>query len=312
MHRIRLLGVLVSLTFLLVAPLVADERQPVSIDDVYQIDGPTDIAIAADGKSAVFIRRWNDRDSRSTRFSLWRAVGSADRAQPLEKGEPDVRRFVLSPNGKWIAFLSTRPRPDGSPSVEPLPPYTDVATDIWLMPVEGGRAVPLTGRGKPYGRVFTDPFYAGLAFSPDGKRLAFVADDGVDPRTPAEIENNVQVVREDQGEGYQGYTAAQIWIADLDSDTPGPAKQIRRITNDDAWYGDPQWAPDGKSGRPMGNRSWCTPIGPTIASRSATASTRTMTCGGSTWPTTRSRRSPAAPAPKSARGSLPMAGSSSA
>ncbi|HVV99433.1 MAG TPA: S9 family peptidase [Planctomycetaceae bacterium] len=221
-----------------------------SVDDVYRIDAPTDVMIAADGKSAVFIRRWNDRASRTTRYSLWRAVGSADRAQPLEKGEPDVRRFVLSPNGQWIAFLSTRPFPNGKPTVEPLPPYTDVATDVWLIPAEGGRAIPLAGPNKPYGRVFTDPFYAGLAFSPDGKRLVFVADDGRDPRTSAEIENNVQVVREDQGEGYEGYTAAQIWVADLDdldSGTAVAAKRVRRITNDGIWYGDPQWAHDGKS-----------------------------------------------------------------
>ncbi|HND55161.1 MAG TPA: S9 family peptidase, partial [Pirellulaceae bacterium] len=74
--------------------------------------------------------------------------------------------------------------------------------------------------------------------------------------------------------GYTGYRPAQIWVADLpDLATLGVAPQpttaspqatakaptasspmpsqmatrIRRISPDDAWYGDPQWSPDGKS-----------------------------------------------------------------
>jgi dipeptidyl aminopeptidase/acylaminoacyl peptidase len=106
----------------------------------------------------------------------------------------------------------------------------------------------LGGKGKPYGRVFTDSFYGHISFSPDGTRLLFVADDGRDPRTPAEIANHVQIVREDQGEGYEGYGAAQIWIAEL-AEQPGDvaASTITRVTHDDTWYGDPQWWPDGRS-----------------------------------------------------------------
>ena len=62
-----------------------------------------------------------------------------------------------------------------------------------------------------------------------------------DPRTEEERDRNVEVGRPVQGEGYTGYGTAQIWIADF------AAKAITRLTNDDVWYGDPQWSPNGKN-----------------------------------------------------------------
>lgn len=253
MNRTRLLLLSPLLALLLFcARLPAAERIPISIDDLYRFDAPTEIAISPDGASAVYVRRWNDRSSRTVRRSLWRSDEDAEHARPLEAGQADARRPVFSPDGRWIAFLSTRDFPDGRPAFAPVPPYSEAATDIWLMPASGGRAIPLAGSDKPYGRVLNDPFYGNLAFSPDGKRLVFVADDGRDRRTAAEIENNVEIVREDQGEGYEGYTASQIWIADL-AERPGrrrgggAARRVRRITHDDVWYGDPQWSSDGRS-----------------------------------------------------------------
>lgn len=120
--------------------------------------------------------------------------------------------------------------------------------DLWLIPSTGGTAIPLAGPDKKHGRVFHDPFYGRIAFSPDGKKLAFVADDSADPRSPDEVQNNVRIVRPDQGEGYTGYGPAQIWIAHLE-DRPGKfaAAKIDRLTRDDVWYGDPQWSKDGRT-----------------------------------------------------------------
>ncbi len=222
------------------------ERTPLRLDDIYRCDRATHLTLAPDLQSAVYCRQWFDAERRAYRYSLWRVEGEADSRRALEEGEPDARDPVLSPDGNWVLFFSTRPFADGTPAFQPVPPYSDSASDIWLIPPTGGKAIPLGGRQKPYGRVFGDSFYGHTAFSPDGKRLVFVADAARSRRTPQEVEAGVFVVREDQGEGYTGYGPAQIWIAELDEKPDDvAAKQITRVTDGDFWYGDPQWSPDG-------------------------------------------------------------------
>jgi dipeptidyl aminopeptidase/acylaminoacyl peptidase len=86
-----------------------------------------------------------------------------------------------------------------------------------------------------------------------------VADDGRDRRTKDEIENDVEIVQPDQGEGYTGYGPAQIYVAELnpqaDERRLSVAKKVKRITTDTVWYGDPQWSPDGKSLVVVANKS---------------------------------------------------------
>ena len=243
------LAAMVALSVLL-APWPATAQQPTkplwSIDDLYRMDGPQSVVLSPDAKSVAYIRRWIDGAALAERFSLWTFDGTATR--PLEAGQPDARSPVFSPDGRWIAVRSTRPRPEGWRQTPSVPPQSEAATDLWLVSTDGHRTLPLAGPDKPYGRVFHDLFYGRVAFSPDGRRLAFVADDGREQRTADEIAADVYVVRPDQGEGYTGYGTAQIWVADIDADAEEfAAKSIRRLTDDDIWYGDPQWSPDGET-----------------------------------------------------------------
>ena len=222
-------------------------RRPLSPEDLYRLEGPQTVVVSPDGQQAAMIRRWVDADTRAERFSLWLVPGDVKQARALEPGEPDARALVYSPDGRWIAVRSTRLAPAGFKPTPPAPPESDPATDIWLVASDGSRQVPLAGPDRPYGRVLLDPFYGRVAFSPDGKQLVFVADNGRDSRTPGELAGDFKIVRPDQGEGYTGFGTAQIWVAELEA-TPGAfaARSIRCLTDDDVWYGDPQWTPDGQ------------------------------------------------------------------
>jgi dipeptidyl aminopeptidase/acylaminoacyl peptidase len=227
-------------------PVPVPPRKPLAIEDLYRLDAPASAVLAPDGRKVAYARQWIDAASKQERSSLWLAEGEAGKARPLEKGEADARRPVFSPDGKWIAFLSTRPRPQGWKQTPPAPPESDPATDVWLIPSAGGVAIPLAGPDKPYGRVFNDGFYGRVAFSPDGRRVVLVAE-GKEPRSERERTAEVFKLRPDQGEGYTGYGPAQLWVAHLDA-TPGKcaARRIDRLTRaDGVWYGDPQWSPDG-------------------------------------------------------------------
>ncbi len=235
-----------TLLFVLLAtPALGQQPRRWQVDDLYQAESFHPVAVAPDETLGVAIHNWIDPQSKQEHHSLWRLTGTPPQARALEPGEPDARAPQFSPDGNWILFLSTRPRPQGWRQTPPAPPYSEASVDIWLMPTAGGKAIPLAGPQKPYGRVYPDRFYGRVAFTPDSRRLVFVADDGADPRTKSEIEANVTAARPDQGEGYTGFGPAEIWVAELaDKPTEHAAERITRLTDDAFWYGDPQWSRD--------------------------------------------------------------------
>jgi dipeptidyl aminopeptidase/acylaminoacyl peptidase len=250
------LTLLLALTPVLTHGADETKKKPLAVDDLYLLESVHSPTLFPKEDKLVYEHAWIDAKTKQERHSLRLVSDDREKRKPLEQGEPDGRAPVVSPDEQWIAFLSTRVDPPSFPgankstrrSIPWVPPFSDAGVDIWLYHVKSAKVLPLGGPDRRWGRVFHDGFYGRAAFSPDGRRLVFVADDGVDPRTTEELENDVEIVRPDQGEGYTGYGPAQIWIADLDQEPAQfAAKNVTRVTSDDVWYGDPQWSPDGKS-----------------------------------------------------------------
>ncbi len=75
------------------------------IEDLYKTDTAVSPLTLANGRGAIYVRQRVDQEKRVLKQSLWRMDEGEPRA--MEAGEPDAFSPLLSPNGKWIAFLST-------------------------------------------------------------------------------------------------------------------------------------------------------------------------------------------------------------
>ncbi|MGQ0639203.1 MAG: S9 family peptidase [Gemmatimonadaceae bacterium] len=154
-----------------------------------------------------------------------------------------VEMPIFSPDNQWIAFTRATP-PAGAPNAAPLsererkiaerfmgkavewvsyrfdgrgylPDPTDARAtpprELYVIPRAGGTARRLTSLGVDV---------AGIAWSPDSRRIAFVADSG-------------------QRDEYV-YERADLFVATLDG-------TIQRLTNDGYDHDSPAWTPDGRS-----------------------------------------------------------------
>ena len=137
---------------LYVANLDGTGERRVLSDSRFEYNG----SFAANGQ-LVFTSERNG-DGQSDVFMAW-PDGSA--ITPLVTGAPVDDAGVLSPDGRTLAFVSTR---------------VGYKANIWLMDVKTGKTTPLTGVKAMRGDVGKPDCYFRPAWSPDGTWIAFSSD----------------------------------------------------------------------------------------------------------------------------------------
>ena len=139
MSLASLRGIILVAIWLIHAPMIGvaqdvQRKKPLAIEDLYRLESFRSPARFPNESKIVCERTWIDAKTKTERHTLWVVTKSREKGKPLEAGEPDGRSSMISPDGKWIAFLSTRPRPAGWQQTPSAPPYSDSAVDLWLIP----------------------------------------------------------------------------------------------------------------------------------------------------------------------------------
>jgi dipeptidyl aminopeptidase/acylaminoacyl peptidase len=215
---------------LCVPPTLAADGRPLRTGDLFQLKDVSDPQLSPEGRAVAYTVTSLDRKEDRSDGDLWLA--------PLDGGEPlrltsspkTESRARFSPDGEWIAFLSSREGEEGQ---------------VFLLSRRGGEAMKLTDLKANV---------SALAWSPDSKRLALVVSD-VDPDAAPEDDERAAdakkktakpiVLRRLQfkqdGSGYLRELRSHLHVFDVAKKT---AFQLTSGPFDDSG---PEWSPDGAS-----------------------------------------------------------------
>jgi dipeptidyl aminopeptidase/acylaminoacyl peptidase len=206
-------------------PLIAAERPVWTIDDVILAESISDIQLSPDGRFAVWVHQVPDKDKNEEVANLVRLDLASERETILTRGSESCLRPRWSPDGKRLAFLSTRNAPRGQADDE-------AKNQVWLMDPTGGEPWPLTDCAR--GVLHYD--WAGP------NALLFVAQDDA---AAAKDEKDDAIVVEDE----QHEPPARLFRVEASS------KKVTRLTENRDWMEALAVAPDGRHAVAIHNRS---------------------------------------------------------
>ena len=205
------------------------EKRPFTAADLYNLQLAADPQISPDGRHVIFSVSRVDRETEKKYANLW--LAETDGRTPPRQftyGDQTDSHPRWSPDGRTIAFLSNR--------------QEEKQAQIYLIPVDGGEARPLTNvKGE----------FAHIEWSPDGRTL--VAQFRKKDREAIEREEDEQkkklgvVARHITSLNYKfdgaGYLPQEKWhIWTFDAET-GEGTQL---TEGDCHEEEPRWSPDGR------------------------------------------------------------------
>jgi len=129
----------------------AAAKRAFTIEDLYRIRGINDLHVSPDGKLVLFTLATNDLARAKRTSHIWLMDIDGRNARQFTFGDKSESSPIFSPDGRWVAFISSRDGDD----------------NLYLIPVSGGEARQLTHISTGV----SDPLW-----SPNGKWIAFSSD----------------------------------------------------------------------------------------------------------------------------------------
>ena len=227
MRSLRIPALAIAL-FAAAAASAQPAKHPLRIEDIQRIRDVRDPRCSPDGKSVAYVVSSIDVKEDKSSAHIWLAGFDGKSDRQVTFGAESESQPRWSPDGKFLAFTSSRPGPAKG-------------NQIWLLDQQGGEAFQLTdlkGRLQDY------------EWSPDSKRFALVVGDpdpeaeaeppaGGKPRVPKPIVIDRYKYKQD-GQGYLlSGRHSYIYLFEI------ATKKLERLTAGSADEGSPSWSPDG-------------------------------------------------------------------
>jgi dipeptidyl aminopeptidase/acylaminoacyl peptidase len=214
-------------------------KRPVTPEVLFEIQFVDAVAPSPDGTRAVYEIKTVDKEKDDYQSHLWLVPLGGGAPRRLTQGEHKNFGAVWSPDGKSVAFVSTR---------------RDKKPQIYRMPLDGGEAERLTD-------LDGDP--SSLEWSPDGKSIAFVFRANDPPETghlPGSVPEKkardakaekkempeptfrhiTRILYKLDGAGWLPRARSHVHVLDVETGA------IRAVTTGEFDHGPAVWSPDGK------------------------------------------------------------------
>ncbi len=203
-----------------------------------------EVDLAPDGRSAAVVRR--SVDGITYRRSLWLVPLPGGRPRQLTSGRPCDTHPRFSPDGRSLAFLSSRPvsgdeAPRGdAPGANAPGGANEPETDVWVLHLADG---------EPWRLTRTTHGVRGFAWSPDGRRIAFWGPDGpprflIGERRDARTPTARRITTGDWRYDEDGFVDHRVHLSVV---TVRRRAAARRLTDGDFDVRSPAWDADGRS-----------------------------------------------------------------
>ena len=195
-------------------------------EDVYALTSAGDPRLSPDGRLIAYVVTHIDREESAYRSAIWVVpVDGSEEPRQFTAGERRDASPRWSPDGRWLAFTSTR---DGDEKA--------AKAQLYVMPANGGEARKLTDAKESV---------EGLVWSPDSTRIAFArrvrdaAYDEEDDRKRAP-RRFTRVFFKLDSVGWVGDRRKHLFVVGVGGDDE------RQLTEGDCENDNPAWSRDSK------------------------------------------------------------------